>query len=120
MPRDISRASSSSPLSRSSRAGCSWSRWCAAGCRAPPSRWRSPARATRTPPFVDATDLRGGWEWVARAGPAVAALLMPGGFFLSSMGPGRAEPNRAVVLVYAGGALLALGLAVLGVGLLMA
>jgi hypothetical protein len=69
-------------------------------------------------PFVDATTLSGGWAWVARSGVAAAALLMPGGFFFSSMGRGRTEPNRLIVLVLLGAALLALSLATLGVGLL--
>jgi hypothetical protein len=69
-------------------------------------------------PFVDATNLSGVWGWVARSGVAVSALLMPGGFFFSSMGPGRTEPNRLIALVLAGAALLALSLGTLGVGLL--
>ena len=69
-------------------------------------------------PFVDATDLSGLWEWVARSGVAVSALLMPAGFFFSSMGRGRTEPNRLIALVLAGAALLAVSLATLGVGLL--
>jgi hypothetical protein len=70
--------------------------------------------------FVDHTSLTGFWEWAARAGVAVAALLMPGGFFFSSMGVGRDRPNGLIVMVYAGGTLLALSLATLGVGLLTA
>ena len=69
-------------------------------------------------PFVDATNLSGAWAWVARSGVAVSALLMPGGFFFSSMGRGRTEPNRLIALVLAGAALLAVSLATLGVGLL--
>ena len=69
-------------------------------------------------PFVDATDLSAGWAWLARSGVAVSALLMPGGFFLSSMGRGRTEPNRLIVLVFAGAALLAVSLTTLGAGLL--
>jgi hypothetical protein len=59
-------------------------------------------------PFVDATDLSGIWAWVARSGVAVSALLMPGGFFFSSMGRGRTEPNRLIALVFMGAALLAI------------
>jgi hypothetical protein len=69
-------------------------------------------------PFVDATNLSGIWGWLARSGVAVAALLMPGGFFFSSMGAGRTEPNRMIVLVFAGAAVLAISLTTLGVGLL--
>lgn len=71
-------------------------------------------------PFVDATDLAGFWAWLARSGVAVAALLMPAGFFFSSMGRGRTEPSRLIALVLAGAVLLALSLTTLGVGLLVA
>ena len=69
-------------------------------------------------PFVDATTLTGLPAWLARSGVALAALLMPGGFFFSSMGRGRTEPNRLVALVFAGAGLLAVSLATLGIGLL--
>jgi hypothetical protein len=69
-------------------------------------------------PFVDATNLSGPWAWVARTGVAVSALLIPGGFFFSSMGRGRTEPNLLIALVFAGAALLAVSLTTLGVGLL--
>jgi hypothetical protein len=71
-------------------------------------------------PFVDATTLSGVWEWLARSGVAVAALLMPAGFFFSSLGRGRTDANGLVALVPVGGAVLAAGLATLGVGLLRA
>jgi hypothetical protein len=57
---------------------------------------------------------------VARTGVPVAALLMPAGFFFSSMGAGRSSPNRAVALVYLGALSLAAGLAALGICLLRA
>ncbi|PVG82609.1 hypothetical protein DDE18_09540 [Nocardioides gansuensis] len=69
-------------------------------------------------PYVDATGLTGATEWFARSGVAVAALLMPGGFFFSSMGQGRTAPNRFIVMVFAGAALLAASLLTLGIGLL--
>jgi hypothetical protein len=70
--------------------------------------------------LVDATTLSGVAEWVARAFIPVAALLLPGGFFLSVIKPGTTEPNRLVALVPAGGVVLAIGLATLGIGLLAA
>jgi hypothetical protein len=70
--------------------------------------------------LADATDLSGPWGWLARSGVAAAALLMPGGFFFSSMGRGRETPNVFIAMVFAGAAVLALGLASLGVGLLAA
>lgn len=71
-------------------------------------------------PFVDATTLSGGFEWLARAGVPVAALLMPGGFFLSVAYRDATKPNRLIWLLYAGATILALGLATLGIGLLTA
>jgi len=68
--------------------------------------------------FAEMTDLSGFWFWLARSGVAIAALMMPAGFFLSSMGAGRERPNRLVGLVYAGATVLAVSLTVLGVGLL--
>ncbi len=70
--------------------------------------------------LADAAALDGVWDWLARSGVAVAALLMPGGFFLSSLGAGRERPNGLVAMVFAGAAVLALGLASLGIGLLTA
>lgn len=71
-------------------------------------------------PYVDAAGQDGLLGWLSRSGVAVAALLMPGGFFLSSMGAGRTRPNRLIVLVFAGAALLAVSLTCLGIGLLTA
>ena len=71
-------------------------------------------------PFVDATTLSGGWAWVARSGVAAAALLMPGGFFFSSMGRGRTRPNSLIVLLWAGALFLAAGVLTLGILVLAA
>jgi hypothetical protein len=70
--------------------------------------------------LADNTGQNGLWDWVSRSGVAVSALLMPAGFFFSSMGAGRTSPNRLVVLVLLGAALLAVSLTSLGVGLLTA
>jgi len=70
--------------------------------------------------LVDATTLTGPAEWVARAFVPLAALLLPGGFFLSAARPGATEPNRLVVLVPIGAVVLAIGLFTLGIGLLTA
>ena len=70
--------------------------------------------------MADAAELTGLWNWLARSGVAVAALLMPGGFFFSSMGRGRERPNGLIALLFAGAVVLALGLGSLGVGLLTA
>jgi hypothetical protein len=70
--------------------------------------------------MADHAALSGVWDWLARSGVAVAALLMPAGFFFSSIGRGRERPNGLIALVFAGAAVLAAGLATLGVGLLTA
>jgi hypothetical protein len=71
-------------------------------------------------PFVDATDLSGAAEWLARTGVPAAALLMPGGFFLSVLGREVVRPNRLFVLIPLGAVVLAAGLVALGIGLLTA
>jgi hypothetical protein len=71
-------------------------------------------------PFADAANQTGLLDWLSRSGVAVSALLMPGGFFFSSMGAKRERPNRLIVLVFAGATLLAVSLLSLGVGLLTA
>lgn len=70
--------------------------------------------------LADSTQQTGPLSWLSRSGVAVSALLMPGGFFFSSMGAGRTQPNKLIALVFAGAALLAISLISLGVGLLTA
>jgi hypothetical protein len=70
--------------------------------------------------YADTADLSGVWNWLARTGVPVAAIVMPAGFFAASMGAGRTRPNRLVAVVFAGAVMLAVGLASLGVGLLVA
>jgi hypothetical protein len=68
--------------------------------------------------LADAARLSGLTALLARDGIWVAAILMPAGFFLSAAGRGLTQPNRLVVLLYAGMASRALGVASLGIGLL--
>ncbi len=70
--------------------------------------------------YAEAAGQGGLWGWLSRGGVAVAAILMPAGFFFSSMGAGRDAPNRLVWLLYAGAVMLAAGVVSLGVGLLLA
>lgn len=70
-------------------------------------------------PYVDASDLDGALGWLARSAVPVAAILMPAGFFVSSMGDGRTKPSGLVVLIFAGATIMAVGLATLGLGLLL-
>lgn len=70
--------------------------------------------------FVDAADMSGIAETIARNGVPVAAILMSAGFFFSSMGKGAIKPNGFIALLYAGTVSLGLGVAFLGYGLITA
>jgi drug/metabolite transporter superfamily protein YnfA len=70
--------------------------------------------------YVDAASLDGFVATVARQGIPIAAILMPAGFFFSSMGKGRTSPNAFIVLIYLGSVALAAGVIALGIGLLQA
>jgi hypothetical protein len=69
--------------------------------------------------LVDATALTGFWAWVGRLGIPIAAILMPAGFFASSGGKDVQQPNRAIWVLWAGAAALAIGSLTLGIGLLL-
>ena len=68
--------------------------------------------------YVDETGLQGFWLWVARHGVALAAILMPAGFFLSIISPDQTAPNILIGLVYVGALSLVGGVLTLGIGLL--
>ncbi len=70
--------------------------------------------------LADAADLSGAANLLARNGIWAAAVLFPAGFFLSSAGRGTTQPNRLIVLVYAGAVALTAGVLSLGIGLLTA
>lgn len=70
--------------------------------------------------YADAAHVTGFWGWLSRIGVPAAALLMPAGFFFSSMGQGRNTPNAFITLVYTGAVVLATGLTSLGIGLFIA
>lgn len=67
---------------------------------------------------ADAAALNGRLADVGRGAPPIAAILLPAGFFLSSMGRGTERPNGLVWLLYAGVAALAVGVGCLGLALL--
>jgi hypothetical protein len=68
--------------------------------------------------FADAANLDGIQGRVARDGVPLAAILISAGFFLSSAGKGRTQPNRFIVLLWTGVVSLAAGVIALGAGLL--
>jgi hypothetical protein len=70
--------------------------------------------------LADSTDLTGTLAAVARSGVPLAAILMPAGFFFSSMGRDVTRPNRFIVLLWVGAASLSAGVVTLGIGLLSA
>ena len=67
--------------------------------------------------YVDEATLSEGMRWVVRLAFPAAALLMPLAFFLSVLSPEATEPNAMIYLAYVAGIVLAVGLLVLGVGL---
>jgi len=70
--------------------------------------------------LVNATDLTGFLQVVARDGVPLAAILVSAGFFLSAIGRDRTSPNRLIVLVWLGALSLTAGVLALGIGLLNA
>jgi hypothetical protein len=68
--------------------------------------------------YVDEATLSEGMRWVVRVAFPVAAVLMALAFFLSVLSPEATEPNALINLAYVAGLLLAVGLLVLGVGLI--
>lgn len=70
--------------------------------------------------LADSADMSGLQETVGREAMPIAAILISAGFFLSSAGVGRTQPNRFIVLLWAGVALLSAGVIALALGLLAA
>jgi Ni,Fe-hydrogenase I cytochrome b subunit len=55
--------------------------------------------------------------WAVRIAVPMAAILIPAGFFLSMLPPTATQPGPAVGLIYVGMVSLAVGVLLLGVGL---
>jgi CDP-diglyceride synthetase len=70
--------------------------------------------------YVDEASLSPALKWFVRFSIPSAAILLPVAFFLSVLGPDAKEPNGIIYLAYVGAVVLALGVVVLGVGLLKA
>ena len=68
--------------------------------------------------YVDEAVLSARAKWFARAAIPASAILLPAAFFLSVLRPSATEPNGFIYLAYVGAVVLALGVLVLGVGLL--
>jgi hypothetical protein len=68
--------------------------------------------------YVDEATLSESMRWVVRVAFPAAAILMPLAFFLSVLSPEDTEPNAMIYLAYVAGIVLAVGLLVLGIGLI--
>jgi hypothetical protein len=68
--------------------------------------------------YVDEANLSAGARRLVRACIPASAILLPAAFFLSVLSPTATAPNGLISLAYVGAGSLALGLVVLGVGLL--
>jgi hypothetical protein len=67
--------------------------------------------------YVDEANLSDAMQWLVRGAIPAAAILVPAAFFLSAVSPDARSPNALIDLAYVGAALLAVGVLVLGVGL---
>ena len=67
--------------------------------------------------YVDEARLPGWLKTVARHSIPAAAILLPAAFFLSVLSPEATEPNAMIYLAYVGAVSLAIGVLVLGIGL---
>ena len=70
--------------------------------------------------YVDEAVLPPFWKWLARAGAPIAAILIPGAFFLSVASPTATQANGLMNLAYVGALFLAGAVLSLGVGLIRA
>jgi hypothetical protein len=67
--------------------------------------------------YVDEANLSNAMKWFVRGSIPIAAILVPAAFFLSVLSPDAKAPNGLIYLAYVGAVLLALGVLVLGFGL---
>jgi hypothetical protein len=67
--------------------------------------------------YVDEANLSNAMKWFVRGSIPIAAILVPAAFFLSVLSPDAKAPNGLIYFAYVGAVLLALGVLVLGVGL---
>ena len=70
--------------------------------------------------YVDEARLSERLKRVVRGFLPAAAVLLPAAFFLSVLHPEARQPNAFIYLAYVGAVLLAIGVVVLGVGLVKA
>jgi hypothetical protein len=68
--------------------------------------------------YVDEANLSDGLKKIVRSFIPSSAIFLPAAFFFSVLSPDATEPNGFIYLAYLGAVMLAVGLVVLGVGLL--
>ncbi len=68
--------------------------------------------------YVDDANLSNNLKRVVREAIPISAILLPVGFFLSVLEPDATEPNGLIYLAYIGAVVLAIGLLILGIGLI--
>jgi hypothetical protein len=68
--------------------------------------------------YVDEAELSSVMKWLVRGSIPIAAILVPAAFFLSVLSPDATSPNGLIYLAYVGAVLLAIGVLVLGIGLI--
>jgi hypothetical protein len=67
--------------------------------------------------YVDEAKLSNAMKWLVRGSIPIAAILVPAAFFLSVMSPDARAPNGLIYLAYVGAVVLAVGVLILGIGL---
>jgi hypothetical protein len=67
--------------------------------------------------YVDDANLKENWKSLVRYCIPLSAIFLPAAFFFSVLRPDATEPNSFIYLAYVGAVILALGLLVLGIGL---
>jgi hypothetical protein len=67
--------------------------------------------------YVDEANLSNAIKWIVRGSIPIAAILVPAAFFLSVLSPDAKAPNGLIYLAYVGAVVLAVGVFVLGIGL---
>jgi hypothetical protein len=67
--------------------------------------------------YVDEANLSNAMKWLVRGSIPIAAILVPAAFFLSVVSPDARAPNGLIYLAYVGAVVLAVGVLVLGIGL---
>lgn len=68
--------------------------------------------------FTDYSSLSLGWKWITRISFPIAAIAISLGFFSAAIGKQINEPTDLIVILYAGMAILIMGLLSLGIGLI--